>query len=306
MSPIDGTVRDLVLGRLSEVEQERAAERVLTDDAFYEAAIAEEQQLIDEYNEGSLTDKDKLDFEKRCKADTDFFEQVAIARSLTRMAKSQSASASTILQMPPSRSSGRFQAPVILAVAASLFIGLASALTYVSLKYATEKQSAAVRQQIWQKQLSDQRARIAQLDNRIQSLETLQAQSPAGPGQRTPKSPVEPDNLLAYAPLIKPVSRGEGTIQRFAIANSARRVELQFNIDADRKFPSYRVVIEDRGAIISRSIVAPHVVGRFPAVSAIIPVTFTGEKRFEASVFGVNPGQPDELVEEYSFELVRQ
>jgi hypothetical protein len=104
--------------------------------------------------------------------------------------------------------------------------------------------------------------------------------------------------------IIPSTARSATDIPRFTIPSGTGRVELNFNIGADTDFSAYRVVVEAQGSVVARTKVKSHVVNRFPVVSVMLPVRFTGEQYLQASVFGLT-AQSDELLEAYSFILVR-
>jgi CHAT domain-containing protein len=124
-------IKHYLLGDLSQEDQQRQLEgRLLTDDSFFEELLIAEDELIDSYLSGGLTEKEKERFENHFLATDERQRKLRFARALKRYVSTESAAAtdSTVKKSPRWLSSIKafFSSP--LRVAASLLIVLALGL----------------------------------------------------------------------------------------------------------------------------------------------------------------------------------
>ena len=82
-------VRDYLLGLDQNGEQEKIEERLLTDDQFFEEFLATEEDLIQDYVDGDLTETEKKQFENHFLISPERQEKLKFAQSLRRNLDSQ-------------------------------------------------------------------------------------------------------------------------------------------------------------------------------------------------------------------------
>ena len=293
------TARDHLLGRLSEALQDAADERSVSDPQYYEELLSDEELLIEEYADGQLSAEDAAAFEALCRVRPDVRDRLACQRALPNILRTSTPRAPV---QPRPRVLVMERRRLSVALAASVAILLGGTSLYLNYQLSEQRRIAANREREWQQRDVKQRETIAQLEKQGQTAAPSQ-QAPTKAPTIQPGNSQEPGPVLASL-IIPAFSRGDATILRFTIPAGTGQVELHFNIGSDTDFPSYRVAVEAAGSVIKRATAKPHRVDRYNTVSIRLPVRFKSEQRLQASVSGVRPGQPDELVAGYSFILV--
>ena len=75
-------IRKHLLGSLTEEELSRAEERLLADDDYFELLTIMEEELIDDYISGDLTDEDRKQFEAHFLSTPERREKLRFAQTL--------------------------------------------------------------------------------------------------------------------------------------------------------------------------------------------------------------------------------
>ena len=75
-------IRQYLLGNLSEEIRQRVEERLITEDSFFEELLLGEEELIDDYVSGELTDDDRLKFEEHFLSTPERHEKLRFALAL--------------------------------------------------------------------------------------------------------------------------------------------------------------------------------------------------------------------------------
>jgi len=284
--------RDHLLGRLREAELDRADERSISDRAYFEELTAEEQLLIEEYVSGDMSAEDQRDFERQTSIRPELRERVLLERmSRERAFRSRRSSRDTWTR-------------ILLPLAASIAIIALGSAFYLQRELVQQRRILAGREHDWQTREAGQRARIAELEALARAPEAPPAIAKSVDAQR-PGLPV----VASF--FIKPYTLGEGDEQHFPVPKSSGRVELQFNLGPENRFTAYRIVISKAdGPVVSRMIARPKIIvkekkDKYRVVSASVPTNLAGQ-HFEASVAGIAPGKPDEIVASYAFALDRE
>lgn len=84
------TFREYLLGRLTGEYLEAIEKRLITEDGEFEQLLASaEDDLVDQYAAGDLSDEDRDAFEKHYLITSERYEEVAFARTLDRVLKKQ-------------------------------------------------------------------------------------------------------------------------------------------------------------------------------------------------------------------------
>lgn len=78
------TLRQYLLGQGPEAELSRAEERLMTDSASYEELLILEDELVDQYIHGQLSEPDRVSFESYFLRSPDRREKVRFARALNK------------------------------------------------------------------------------------------------------------------------------------------------------------------------------------------------------------------------------
>jgi hypothetical protein len=277
------TARDHLLGRLEVELREAADERILTDPAYYNELLGEEQLLLEQYVAGSLPAADAEAFRQLCLNRPDLSQHVELERRLPG-ALHAALGPPAVIPVKAARSlAGRHsQYKGLLAIAAGLIVAVAVSAGYLAILLKGERSAAVAREQQWKERDGRQRAEIAQL----------------GKERRVPAA----GGLLASA-IIRPSIRGEARPPALPVPDKEGWVELQFKIGVDTHFESYRVVIED-GDVTLANVEAPsRTDSNYRLVSVIVPATLPRDRVLTASIAGVKSGRAGDYIEEYNFRL---
>jgi hypothetical protein len=288
MSAPDFSPRDHILGRLSEIERDRADERSLSDTSYFEALVAEEQLLIEACVSGDLSDSELRDFGEQCKLRPELRERVV----LERMTRNR---ASTPV---PARSAWT---RILMPLAASIAVVACGAALFLANALREHQRVAALRDHEWQSREISQRARIRELEALTHAPQ---------PARNPAPQDVATNGLLSLVAsiVVQPYSRGgdDSAEKRFTIPPGQGSIELRFNIETDTAFSEYRISLRQRNGQAGSVVATPRIVNGYRIVSAVVPGNFPNDEHFEASVFGIARGKPDQLVETYAFVLELQ
>src|SRR5436305_30769 len=79
-------VRQYLLGNFSEEVRRLLEERLMTEDGSYEELLLSEEELIDDYVSGELSDAERLKFEEHFLCTPERQRQLSFAQALSRYA----------------------------------------------------------------------------------------------------------------------------------------------------------------------------------------------------------------------------
>ena len=272
--------RDLLLGRLSEEDRDRADERSLSDPCYFESIIAEEQRMVEAYAVDELNAADRHDFERQCSLRPELGQRVLVEQLLRKRTRDRSVR-------------GNSWARIALPLAASVAVIAWTAAWHYSTELAQERRVAAVRAGEWKSREAELQARIGQMQP-----------APHPESSQLPPQ-IKPVAKVLASFLVLPYSRGGNASEepRFDVPAGPGLIELQFNIGTDTAFAKYRIRLRQRNGGARTVTARAHIVNSYRVVSATIPNDLTREGHFEATVMGESPGMSAELIESYAFAL---
>jgi len=306
-----------LLRTLSEQEGERVEERYFSDDAEFEELEIAEEELIDRYVRGELSQSDKDAFERTLVAVPRLRERVQFARLFENKL-----SATEI----PLNQPGEIREPVSdkvtwwhklfgfpnapqsprLALAFSFGVLLVGAAT-VAAWLQISRQS---RQLAAQQAALDQRQR--ELDKRAADLKVKAEQLAQGEQQLPPEtpssSPTPQDPALpgiASLILSPGASRSIGQSNTVRIRAGTSQVQLTLKL-RDNDYPSYRAVITkaDHTEVFSRSDLRPRVKNNSVFLIFRVPVQHLSPADYIVTVYGPL-NAVNESVADYLFSVVK-
>ncbi|HEV2915077.1 MAG TPA: CHAT domain-containing protein [Pyrinomonadaceae bacterium] len=125
-------IKDYLLGEVSEEDRQREFEqRLLTEDSFFEELLMAEDELIDDYLSGALSEEEQGRFENHFLSTTERQRKLRFARALRRHVSNRAAAAeeapgpaSSLYSRWLAWTKGFFSSPMKLAVAALLLLAL--------------------------------------------------------------------------------------------------------------------------------------------------------------------------------------
>src|SRR6185369_635446 len=78
-------IRDYLLGRLSDEEEEKLEERLMVDDELFEELEISKGEIVEEYSAGELSQSDRQSFEERYLASPEGRERFTFSVALDRL-----------------------------------------------------------------------------------------------------------------------------------------------------------------------------------------------------------------------------
>ena len=256
-----------LLGDLPEEELTAIEDRAFRDRQYLQNIVAVENDLIDEYVRGELTDSERRQFERRFLASAERRRKVEFARSLasvtTELAviEKDARPARTPATVTWSSALGAFlrglnpAAKVSLAAAALLIVIGSSWLIVDSMRLRAElqreQQSHEREQRALEEQIAGERARseemAASLERERQQSERSQelARELEREIEESATKPSQPP--VASLTLWPGITRSGGARVRLALTETTRRVRLQIGIEPEDQYSRFRVELRAQG-----------------------------------------------------------
>ncbi len=204
----EGTLRNLLLHRLSAEQSERLEERLLLEEQLADQLEAEETDLLDDFTRGRLSAEDAARVERYLLASADASRRVAFARALSRMRDPE------LPQVAKRTFSSRLLIPEVA-------FGAAACLLVIGLTVL----------HLWQKQNAD-RARAG-------------ASTAVAAPAISPQSSSQNKRTLPFAIVLLADKERGGQLPRFAIPSDIQQVEIQCEIPAGNADSEYRLILTD-------------------------------------------------------------
>ncbi len=329
--PVDEEVlENYLLGASSETETERLDDLSITDDEVASRLRAIENDLVDAYVRGELSEERLSGFTSHYLASPMRREKVAFSKTFLALAdKAATARAEDIQRIAPEskRHLGKprwlslFAVPnpallwgLTAAALVFLFAGGYLVLENVRLRdqmAQTRADRAALEQREHesQRQLDEQRSTDAETEKELERVrERLgQLEQEAANEQRAKTEPVEPTaRVVAFA--LAPPARGTGQPPAVTVPVGTDFVSLTLQLESD-DFPAYRVALKDSTTdrVVWRS-------GRLKALSKggsrSLPIRLRADllkpQRYTLEVSGVRTTGVAEIISSYSFKVGTQ
>jgi len=267
-------IREYLLGELPANDSSDVEERLLLDDGFYQELLVVEDELIDSYLSGQLSDTETRHFESHFLTTPERYEKLRFARYLKKyvgeaaLAESDQVSSSGVpaqseRSVVPSHADKRsflsffpFRNPVLgFSLGTALMVLLAVAVVLV-----------------------------------VNNVRT-----PRGPGK-----------ILAVE-LTSGLSRGDSDVKSISIPPGFDTLELNLRIDASQPYPTYRAVLQtlDGAEKLRNDSLIARSEGSGGVVAFQVPVSLITEGAYYIKLGGVNQsGQLDNLGR-YPFRVTR-
>jgi anti-sigma factor RsiW len=306
-----------LLGELSEQEREQVEERYFEDGKFFESLLVAEDELIDDYVRGALTDADRARFERHYLRAPERRERVEFAASLLKYA-SESRHKATAPAVAPKRASRleslaawlNIKRPAMivpLAAAVLLLLGGAWVVTENARLKSELEQARSERAEYermaesLRQQADEQRSRNDQL-----ALEAARRDEPEPPSSG-PVTPQRSGAGVAVFALSPGLVRGEGEARKLVITPSIQTVKLRADL-RESDYPSYRAALRtvEGKQVLNRSGLKPTSEGTLKKVVVTVPARQLEDEDYILTLSGVAVGGAVEDVGEYSFSVVRK
>jgi hypothetical protein len=235
-----------LLGELDDKEQEEVEEQYISDPAFYEHLLAVEDDLIDAYAEGGLSQERKARFENHFLRSPERQTRVGFAEAWTTYISRQSGSAE---KRPVIKEKGFLSflraaasPSPLLAAAVVLITILAGGLTLEILRLRSSIARAELEAAVLQRQNENLERQVDEAKNH--SLELAgrleKEQTDSGPQNTDPVDKVSSEIVSFF--LVPGLVRGTGDTRKNVIPTGTRLVNLNLSFE-DPQYESYDVSI---------------------------------------------------------------
>jgi hypothetical protein len=240
------TLKRYLLGQLDEQEQQRLEREIMTDNHTFEQISAAEDELVEEYLEGSLSAREREKFENHFLSTPERRQELKLAKALRKYVPSQKSASKVsfwesllaLLGAQPAFLKHALSAVLVLAVVGGVWSGRQAWRYSQEIAQIRSQQTTSQDQmQNLQRQLGEQRSRSAQLAEELERQEEQRSQM-----DRAPKAIQQP-SLVALA-LSPGLVRSTGSVKRLVVPPSASLIKLELDLLAT-DYPTYRVILQD-------------------------------------------------------------
>jgi hypothetical protein len=204
----EGTLRNLLLHRLSAEQSERLEERLLLEEQLADQLEVEETDLLDDFARGRLSAEDAARVKRYLLASADASRRVAFARALSRIRDAE------FPQVAKWGFSSRLRIPAVALGAAACLLVIAVTVLH-----------------LWQKQNADRAG--------------AGASTAAAPPAISPRSSSQETQALPFAIVLLADKERGGQPPGFAIPSDIQQVEIQCEIPAGNAHSEYRMILSE-------------------------------------------------------------
>jgi anti-sigma factor RsiW len=317
----EGLIARYLLGELPEEEQVRVEDRFFTDDEYFELLSAVEYDLIDDYVNGELTERERQQFEKHFLASPKRRQQVEYAKALMK-----SASATEVMEMAlPSEgrresvswwqsvlASLRPRSPLAaFSLAATLVVGIGFVWLVVETgrlrnqlgQLQEERSTLQQQEQEFQQQVAQQRQRSDELAKQLdqERIERNRLERELA-GLRQPRS-----SFLSFI-LTPGLARSIEGAKKLVIPSGTDSIQLQLDLDRQDEYRSYRAELRtaDGDEVWSQDMLRARPTDQGQAVFLTVPARLLASGDYLLTLSGLTTRGVFEAVGSYQFSVVRR
>ena len=293
-----------LLGDLGEEEQEKVEQRYISDPAFYEQLLAVEDDLIDSYAEGALSQNQRASFESHFMRSPERQKRVGFAEAWMPYVSRQS----TTVAVPAAKEKKRILEylrpaawPLALRVAAAvLLLTVGGWLTVEILSLRSQIQQVELQRAVLQKEKEDLERQIDEERNRSLELTTQLDQQPAVKSGQP--NQIAHDIVSFF--LTPDLVRGTGDAKRNIIPTDAKQVNLELGFNDDQ-YERYDVVITSVGGpeIWRKDAGKPELRNGGKSMRVKVPAALFKTNDYIVNVIGTDSS---DKVARYAFSVVRK
>jgi anti-sigma factor RsiW len=313
--PEDGKLRLYLLGELSAEEEGEIESAMLASAELFERCAALEADLLEEYEDGTLTPTQAERVEGWLRASDEMRGRLRLIRGLREESRAAGApSYETVPAPAASPTGGRLLAMpewtpkpwlpwISLAAVLLLFAGLFW-VTHRTRSVPPPQNAEERPAPAPERAPAPRPAPPTPQEERQAGLSPKQeAERPKPPGERVAESV---GAILATTILEIPleVRRDEGEAARFALGRQARTRTLRFLFDLPPDSPRYRLTLEDgrSQAVVSSGELAVKTIGNDTALDLVLPAEKVPPGPYRVKAVPLAPG-PDDFPVEMAFEV---
>jgi hypothetical protein len=336
-----GSIREYLLGSLSETETENFDEMSVIDDDFAGLLDSIENDLVDSYVNGELSGNELVKFRSHYLQSPKRREKVAFAetfRDFSRPGLTKPFETALAAPVAVKRRSffDIFSAPALgwgFAIATLVLVFLSgwfflensrlrgnlnntasASNTALERRLELERQLEELRQTGDQSnqevaRLTEERHRLEQEleDTKAQIRVAEQRQKQEREQQQQQSSSVNPGRSAIASFILTPPVRGSGQLQRLTIPQTTNRVALRLELEPN-DFPNFRAVLKDQSTgrtIWSSGIVKSSRADGAASLNLSVPARLLTPTVYTLTLSGVSGSNAQETIGDYTFQVVR-
>lgn len=310
---LEEAIRKYLLGNLSQAEQEKLEERLMTEDDVFSQVLVHEDELIDEYLVGSLPAPERDAFEKHFLTTPERRQKLGFARSLTKYVEASSPTKSPLTQ--PSFVKAlmallRVQQPAVqysfAAIALVLTVGIFWPILEV-VKLQNEAAQMRAHQTTSLTAFNGLSQQIGEEQKRSQDLmEQLRQQQQSRTALEEQLASMQRPAIVSF-PLTPGLVRDFGAMKKLIIPPATELAQLSLSVDGEN-YDNYRAVLQGASgeevlSLNRLSITRKNGIG---TIVMPIPVGLLEPGDYIVKLIGLKSGSSPEDIGKYYFRVLRK
>jgi hypothetical protein len=325
----DQTLRRYLLGDLGEETQRHLEERLVTDTEYFQELLIVEDELVDEYVRGDLSEQEKEDFESHFLCSRERREKLSFAGVLRDYVDTVPVSNDSDSYRLSAWFKQKILAPLRVpspalgaAMAAAILVTVIGVVWLIAVNWqlhrqlngaSAEQRALRVSEQDLQKQLAEERNRgrvltdslqqeqdqRTRLEREIASLRAQQERSAFG---------LRPSGVPIASFLLAPgLLRGSGEMERVIIPTGSSLVQLQLDIGVD-DYVSYRAALHEveGDQIWTQSKLKAETIDDKTLVVLTLPSQLLQRGDYYLRLSGLSSAGESELIARYHFRAIAE
>jgi hypothetical protein len=309
-----------LLGELPAEERASIAERYFLNDDWFEELLDVENELLDKYVGGSLSEKEREAFKQYLERLPEGQQKEAVAKALAQFTDDEKARSQQILNeyVPSSvsrwrvllRSISKPQAGLQYIVAVNLLVMVAGLWFLFSQFRQLRNDNEQLRAQIVdlekEKESFMQNAQTDANSERLRLLEEqLKLEQQANEAQAQRLAVLQPTTPVVISWMLTSAMRSAGSLDKVTLPQRAKFVSIMMPIDSEEKISSYRVIIQTTSGETRHELLGmrPNQSGK--SVALKLPASYFQEKSYKVTLVGRDK-TGDEIALDYYFTVARK
>jgi hypothetical protein len=285
---------------MSEQERSEFEDQYLVSDDVFEELVAAENDMIDAYVRGKLSEAGRRQFESSFLVSAERRKRVEFARSLmnypapSASRRQQSVLAFLSVQTPMPR----------FAVVAILLVTVVSGSGIIATnrRLRQELEQSRLREAEHQGQEQELRQQVTELNKELQQERVM-----VGDQRQEIAQLRAPSAAIANFALLADLDRGRGKENRFVVSPAISSVRLELNLN-QQDYAHYGLLLEtaEGNRIWQKAGLHSHPVGYGRIVTIEVPVSVLNNGDYVLKLSGTDTRGKVEEVEEYTFRIVKR
>jgi len=310
---LEETIRKYLLGTLSQADQERLEERLMTEDDVFSQVLIHEDELIDEYLSEDLSAQEKEAFERHFLAAPERRQKLGFARALTKYVDAPERTKAQVTQ--PSFYKAfialfRVQNPIVQYAFAAVALVLTVGISWSILKvWRLQSEVGQIRdhQATSQIAVNSLTQQLSEAQKRSQDLmEQLGQQQQSRAALEEQMASLQWPAILSF-PLTPGLVRDLGATRKLVVPPAAKLVELSLSVDGE-SYDNYRAVLQGASGEEVLSLNRLNLT-RKDGNSVVVmttPASLLDPGDYIVRLSGLKSGSPPEDIGRYSFRVSRK